>query len=213
MQPGSAPSMAGKPVQAVLRLAAPRRCTVDDHMFRAPGSIGREATFRLQLFTAPGLRPVAVATQTVYEGTSLTNAAEAFAAAVWQQHCPGEELPPVWIQRQLLETSPAVFQLVTFAEARPYRLRTPGWRAITRDQVEHLVGGPVAADRGSGYIPRPAPPEPELRFEAMAVWRLARARAVPRARLHACRYPMVAALGAAGSPSARRPRVLLVPRR
>jgi hypothetical protein len=39
---------------------------------------------RVQLFTAPGHRPVAVVTQRAEEGPSLTNWAERYAAAVWQ---------------------------------------------------------------------------------------------------------------------------------
>ena len=41
-------------------LAAPRQLVVDDPMFTAPGLPG---TFRLQLFTTAGARPVAVVTQ------------------------------------------------------------------------------------------------------------------------------------------------------
>jgi hypothetical protein len=45
-------------------------------LFRAPTATGHEANFRLQLFTGPGTRPVAVATQTTGEGMCLANAAE-----------------------------------------------------------------------------------------------------------------------------------------
>ncbi|MFF1724864.1 hypothetical protein [Streptomyces sviceus] len=54
----AAPGVSGDTVAEALNLAAPRRRTVDDHMFRA----GR-TSFPLQLFTAPGQRAVAVATQ------------------------------------------------------------------------------------------------------------------------------------------------------
>ncbi|MGW4789515.1 hypothetical protein [Streptomyces sp. NPDC004230] len=65
-------------------LTAPRRLSVDDHMFTAPGLPG---TFRLQRFTAPGARPVAVATQIAgAEGMGLMNGAERFAGAVWERH-------------------------------------------------------------------------------------------------------------------------------
>ncbi len=77
---------AGGRVRQVLLLrlhAGPRTRSVDEHMFRVDRS-----SFRLQLFTAPGLRPVAVATQTVGEGASLMNRAERFAEAIWQRHCP-----------------------------------------------------------------------------------------------------------------------------
>lgn len=46
-------------------LAARRRLSVDDHMFTAPGLPG---TLRLQLFTAPRARPIAVATQIMRRG-------------------------------------------------------------------------------------------------------------------------------------------------
>ncbi|MFD5065758.1 hypothetical protein, partial [Streptomyces sp. NPDC058394] len=63
-------------------LAAARWRTVDEHMFTVPGLPG---TFRLQLFTAPGARSVAVVTQHVGEGMGLMNGAERFAAAVWER--------------------------------------------------------------------------------------------------------------------------------
>ena len=60
----------------------------NDRMFTAGESWGIPCTFRLQLFTANGHRPVALATQTADEGTSLTNAAERCAARVWELHTP-----------------------------------------------------------------------------------------------------------------------------
>ncbi|WP_055692570.1 hypothetical protein [Streptomyces prasinus] len=70
----------------------PSRLSVDDQMFTTPGLPG---TFRLQLFTAPGARPVAVATQIASpEGMSLMNVVERFAGAVWERHCPDQA--PVW---------------------------------------------------------------------------------------------------------------------
>lgn len=162
-------------MRAVRQFAGARHRTVDDHMFRARTAVGGEASFRLQLFTAPGQRPVAVVTQTTYEGASLTNAAERFAAAVWERHCPEEKQPPVWVQRQLLhDDDEADFQLVTFKESEPYRLARPGWRTITSAQMEELVGGPVATDRGSGYVEPVPEPEPEAQFRVMAVCRLPR---------------------------------------
>ncbi|MET8012831.1 hypothetical protein ABZU86_13705 [Streptomyces sp. NPDC005271] len=163
----------GETPSEVLSLAAPRRRTVDDHMFRA----GR-TSFRLQLFTAPGQRAVAVAIQAEGETPSLTNVAESCAAAVWQQHCPDQGLPPVWIERQFpgaFGREPD-FRLVTFGENEPYQVRHPSWCTISAEQIVHLVGGPVAEDRGKGYVPPEPEPEPDLRFEAMALWRLARPR-------------------------------------
>ncbi|MFI0169502.1 hypothetical protein [Streptomyces sp. NPDC017095] len=156
-------------------LSAPRRRSVDDHMFTAPGL---SATFRLQLFTADGARPVAVAAQIAgAEGMSLMNGVERFAGAVWERHCPAEDQPPVWVERQLWPDRPRQatrFRRVVFAGAERYRPRSPKWSAITHDQLQGLVGAPVAADRGAGYVPRPAEPEPLLVFEEFAVACLAR---------------------------------------
>jgi hypothetical protein len=85
---------------------------------------GSRSTFRLQLSTANGLPAVAVdiATQTVVKGGSLTDSAEIYAAVVWERHCPGQELPPAWIQR-LLPDRGTEFQMVKFEEVARYRLR------------------------------------------------------------------------------------------
>jgi hypothetical protein len=169
--PGAAASGSCAPrVAEALRLAAARERTVDDHMFRA----GR-TSFRLQLFTAPGQRAVAVATHAEDESPSLTNEAESCAALVWQQHCPGQELPPVWIQRQFPGAfgEEPDFQLVTFGESEQYQVHQPRWCTISTEQIVHLVGGPVAEDRGEGYVPPEPEEEPEQRFEVIELRRLA----------------------------------------
>ncbi|SFT31424.1 hypothetical protein SAMN04487982_11960 [Streptomyces sp. ok210] len=146
-------------------------------MFTAPGLPG---TCRLQLFTAAGARPVAVATQIVgAEGMGLMNGVERFASAVWERHCPEENQAPVWVERQLWREGALQetrFRRVVFAGADRYRPRDPRWSAITHEQLQNLVGGPVATDRGAGYVPRDAEPEPQMVFEAFAVARLARPR-------------------------------------
>jgi hypothetical protein len=158
-------------------LAAARRLSVDDHMFTTPGLAG---TFRLQLFTADGARPVAVATQIAgAEGMGLMNGAERFAGAVWERHCPDQDQPPVWVERQLWperSRQETRFRRVVFAGADRYRPRGPGWSVITYVQLQDLVGAPVATDRGTGYVPRPAEPEQRLVFGEFAVSRLARPR-------------------------------------
>ncbi|MEV6503400.1 hypothetical protein [Streptomyces prunicolor] len=164
------PGLSGEAVAGVLRLAASRERTVDDHMFRA----GR-TSFRLQLFTAPGQRAVVVVTQDLDEAPSLTNTAESCAEAVWRQHCPDQGLPPVWIERQFpgaFDGEPE-FRLVTFGETEPYQVHDPHWDAISAEQVVHLVGGPVAEDRGEGYVPPEPEVMPEEWFEAVGLWRLA----------------------------------------
>lgn len=167
-------------VHAVLRLTGPRELLVDDPMFRPGADLGpRSALFRLQLFAAPGLRSVAVAIQNLEDGPSLINSAERYAAAVWERHCPTEPEPPVWVQRQLWSDRPGwgekeKWQLVTFAETAPFELRGPQWHTVTDDQLEQLVGRPVDAGRGAGYVPRPPVPEPEPHFEIWPVSRLGR---------------------------------------
>ena len=87
-------------------------------------------TFRLQLFTAPGTRPVAVATQGPAEGGRLADWAEDYAAEVWRRHCPDSAEPPVWITLQLSPGGregrrPQRFSLVTFRLWEPYELSWP----------------------------------------------------------------------------------------
>ncbi|MCZ1011913.1 hypothetical protein [Streptomyces lydicus] len=173
LAPGAVP-----PAKGFLEaLSAPRRRSVDEHMFTVLAPSGFPATCRLQLFTAARARPVAVVTQVSGEGMALTNAAEAFVNAVWEQHCPDEELPPVWVQLQLRgDGGPGLegFQRVRFTESERFGVRGPRWTGVSPQQLETLVGSPVEADRGSGFIPHPEEPEPQLRFEECAVVRLAR---------------------------------------
>jgi hypothetical protein len=61
---------------------------------------------------------------------------------------------------------------VVFAGADRYRPRDPKWSVIAHEQLEDLVGAPVATDRGAGYVPRVAEPEPQPVFEEFAVARL-----------------------------------------
>jgi len=163
----SEPSENTSGVGALLRAhAAVRRRTVDDHMFTVGQAAGVPCTFRLQLFTAPGHRSVAVATQTFGEGASLTNAAERYAMAVWRTHCPDETKPPIWIQHHLPGDD---FELVTFTVEGPFTLRKPSWHHLTDDQLASLVGTRVDPDRGEGYIPHPEPAPDRLRYEIVPV--------------------------------------------
>ncbi|MFJ1757339.1 hypothetical protein [Kitasatospora sp. NPDC088134] len=182
--PASGPDACG-PVP-VLPFGARRERTVDEHMYR-PLPDRPECSLRLQLFTAAGERTVAVVTQVFAEGMGLTTGVEQYAAAVWEQWCPQEVVPPLWVQRQLLGDGPAGeqsvfedepvwelpgFELVEFGEVEPYRLGAPRWWPITAEEVERLVGGPVDAGRGGGYVAPVPEPEPEQRFEVMEVARL-----------------------------------------
>ncbi|GLF98028.1 hypothetical protein [Streptomyces yaizuensis] len=155
-------------------LRAVRRLVVDEPVFTAPGLPG---TFRLQLFTAPGARPVAVAIQAASEGTGLMNGAERYAGAVWERHCPQEEAPPVWVERQLWpegSRQETRYRRVVFTGADGHRPYGPCWTALTHEELEDLVGAEVAAGRGAGHVPRPAEVEPRMVFEEFAVVRLGR---------------------------------------
>ncbi|MBR7830724.1 hypothetical protein KDK95_30760 [Actinospica sp. MGRD01-02] len=124
---------------------AERTRTLDELDFAVDGATGQSpcGTFRLQLFTATGARPVAIAaqryTEKVSEGASLTSAAEIYVPAVWQRHFPDDSEPPIRIQLQLVDEAWSVdddpnplgdgFAAVTFTidAERPYRLRAPKW--------------------------------------------------------------------------------------
>lgn len=175
---GQAPEPANRRGQDDLwALSAPRRLSVDDHMFTAAMPSGFLVTCRLQLFTAAGARPVAVATQYPGEGVGAERTAELLAGAVWERHCPDEELPPVWIRLWLVpggKPVPMVSQRGQFTETGRYRPRGPRFSTITHERLQDLLGTPIATDRGAGYVPRPTVPEPRLVFGKFAVVGLAR---------------------------------------
>jgi hypothetical protein len=161
---------------ALAALAGVRERAVDEHMFRLPEHAPWRATFRVQLFTAPGLRPVAIAIQTPLagEGTSLTTAAEACAGAVWQQYCPDESEPPVWITHLILDENDTLggsdLELVTFtADPAARTLADPEWLAVSARDVDALVGQHVDLDRGSGFVPPEIEPDPESTYVAQLV--------------------------------------------
>ncbi|GIJ49741.1 hypothetical protein Val02_66270 [Virgisporangium aliadipatigenens] len=145
-------------------------------MYRLPPEARWRATFRLQLFTGDGMRPVAVATQMpgAGEGASLTNAAETCAETVWREHFPDAPEPPVWVSHLILEHRRQL-SLVTFAADPSARtLRSPGWRPMSPADVDALVGQAVDLERGAGFTPPEPEPEPEARFVAYPVVRLPR---------------------------------------
>jgi hypothetical protein len=124
-------------------------------------TVGRDhrpaAAFRLQLFTAPGTRPVAVVIQRHGEGASMFNAAERYAEAVWQRHCPDEDAPPVWIQRFIFpwrDHDP--FRIVTY----PVRTARPGNPARQRADAGKRTLSSAATtkpDTGTLSVARPCP--------------------------------------------------------
>jgi hypothetical protein len=151
--------------------AGSRQRTADEHMFAVTRGGSRMATFRLQIFTAPGARPVAIAIQTTGEGASLMNGAERYAGDVWRRHFPDLAEPPVWIELQLfpdLPDSQQRFTLVTFSKAQPYELAGPRWCRMSDADVALLVGAQVDRGRGHGY--QPWPPEPEELPVYQVVW-------------------------------------------
>jgi hypothetical protein len=156
--------------------AAPRERVIDDHMFTVDRDHRPSAAFRLQLFTAPGTRPVAVVIQRHGEGASVFNAAERYAEAVWQRHCPDEDAPPIWIQRFIFpwqDDDP--FRIVTFPVLGPYQLGPPGRQLrITEREIALLTGTQPGTDRGSGFRPRTSVPDPEPVYEVSWVVRLPR---------------------------------------
>ncbi|GIF75640.1 hypothetical protein [Asanoa siamensis] len=167
---------AGERPRAVQQLltdqAGVRRRVVDDHMFAFNRDGYPPATFRLQMFAAAGQRPVAIATQTMSEGASLINRAERYVEEVWRTHCADEPEPPIWIQHQLLSPDDHdTFQHVTFTVTGPYSVDSaPHWDAVlTGAELAELVGGPVDADRGAGFVPRTPDPEPRLRYATAIV--------------------------------------------
>ncbi|MFG3679930.1 hypothetical protein ACGF5H_07470 [Micromonospora chalcea] len=139
--------------------AGRRERAVDEHMFSLPPSAAYRTTFRLQLFTAPHQRPVAVATQLMAEcGTSLINAAEACASSVWQQYFPDEAEPPIWIQRFIPGSASPQIAVVSFTvDAQRRRLTHPQWLFLRDEDIDALVGQRIDRDRGEGFVP----PQPE----------------------------------------------------
>ncbi|GAB3286950.1 hypothetical protein GCM10027456_82990 [Kineosporia babensis] len=131
-------------------------------MFDPRHARARFTRFRLQLFTGPGLRPVAVVTQAVGEGLSLTNGAERFAEAVWSRFFADDPQPPLWIQILLMgEGSRTRFTPVQFTVAGAHQLASPPrWcQSLSSEQLAQLVGGPVETGRGPYTLPqRPAEP-------------------------------------------------------
>ncbi len=158
----------GDPAAALVRdllvtCAAARECVADEHLFTVTHRGLLVGTFRLQLFTASGVRPVAIATQTLGEGGSLASRSAEYATAVWHRRLPDAGRPPVWVELQLRagcpdlsEDQPACFELVTFATARPYHLGQPQRYSVSYQDVVRLVGGPVDRHRGDWYRPWPA---------------------------------------------------------
>lgn len=173
--------------------------TVDEHAF-----VAQHGSMRVQVFTAEGLRSVAVVTQTDREGRSLQNGAERYVEEVWQRFCPEEIEPPLFIAHQLLGERDLGFQQFLFTVVGPHTVERPvRWGSmLTLAELEELVGGPVDPDRGEGYVEPEPPDEGRLRLTVAEVVML------PRPDLHG-EPPCMPA----GTPWWRRLGRQLVPRR
>lgn len=147
--------------------AGVRERTVDNHRFVVPAGRGRQqATFRLQLFTAIGLRPIAVITQVVpAEGAGPVNHAQRYAETIWRQLLPAEPRPPIVIGHMITdyadvaETRDLGWLPIDFevADRVQFSLRWPIWGGrIDAAALEYLVGQPVDPSRGTFTPSRPA---------------------------------------------------------
>jgi hypothetical protein len=165
-------------VTALLAVAAaPRERVLDEHMYAVDrGQHRNPATFRLQLFTAPGTRPVAIVIQHLREDGALIHERERYAETVWRQHCPDEAEPPIWIDRLLFPWRDDEWLTVaSFPVTGPYQLGEPRGRTrITVPEITRLLGIPPDISRGAGFRPRPPAPEPLPRYSTEWVLRIPR---------------------------------------
>jgi hypothetical protein len=186
--------------------AGARSRLVDDHMFEIRHPNGRRrGSCRLQVFTAPELRAVAVATWVPGDGCSLPNCAERFASEAWRRHLPHDNRPPVWIQRQNLDPDHGDtygVNVVTFETTGRFELTSPSWIPITDEDLAELVGTQVDLDRGQGVEP---PSEPISRVLYGTRWVVMLPRPTP--------FREPDCMPGAGSSLARRLGRQLVPRR
>jgi hypothetical protein len=109
---------------------------------------------RVQIFTAPGVRPLIVATQKYdattlrehpedpQDGQSLSNAAEWLASDIWQRLLPDETEPPIWVRHYTgdLTLEGAEWAFVTFEREGRYQLASPQIVPIDHDDVNALAG-------------------------------------------------------------------------
>lgn len=205
--------MTAPPVRELLaRCAATRQRVTDNHMFTVTREGDRVGTFRLQLFTALSIRPVAIATWTLGDGAPPTSHAEKYAAEVWRRHFPDCTEPPIWIQVQHLPDLPDYsprFTLVTFDEERPYVLTGPHWFPMSDADAARLVGATVDRGRGQrkelprpqahksypiyqvawvGLLPRPKDMDRGCITSTAPTWQCLCLQLVPRRRVRDCCY-------------------------
>lgn len=153
--------------------------TVDEHNFALVLRHSRRSSCRIQIFEAVDQRPVAIATQAMPPGgASLTNAAEQFATAVWQEYLPHSDEPPRWIEHyepdpdQLDQGRPHWLE-VEFVVEPDQHLTSPTWRSCDSAELAELVGGPIDPRRGN-YTPAPSAPPERFTLVLVPVLRLPR---------------------------------------
>lgn len=146
--------------------------TIDDPRFvvEVPGRV--PTSFRLQVFTASGLRPVVLLTQAAgSEGDSVINQIERCTEAIWRRCCPGEVEPPIVVAQPIMEAGTAEekslgLHHVKLTGVGPYTVaRPPRWGGTMSGQaLDYLVGQAVDVGRGPfTTAPRPAEPRQVLR--------------------------------------------------
>lgn len=143
--------------------SGPRTRVIDEHNFTVPGTF-LPGTFRVQVFTGQGLRPVAVATQTDDEGGSLTNRSEEYCAAVWRTFLPEENQPPIWLKRMLLDWMKLPdYQLsVLDSTGEGYEVAGMCGLPLTASEARDLVGAEIDRGRGEGFAALPEPPPTQV---------------------------------------------------
>ena len=128
------------------------------HGLHTPGGV-----CRIRVYRPEGFPPVVIATELPEnENTSITNIVEELAAEVLARYLEdrmGQERPFVWIEHYPGSVSGGAretdtYDLVTFSNYRPsqwleagrWRVRfgTPAWRRLSREQVERMIGEPLA---------------------------------------------------------------------
>lgn len=128
------------------------RLVVSQPQFRFRGSVLSYCQLRIWRsgpLGDPTTRAVIIATDpdTSDAGTSITNAAEAWAGAARKQHLAGMPLERiVFIEHYPHEREPGVdesFATVAFSDAGGGRLHSPGWQHIERIWVEAAIGAPL----------------------------------------------------------------------
>ena len=118
---------------------------------------GGSGSFRLQVYTGDGLRPVVIATQHApSEGCSLVNGAEWYASSVWRSHFPELDEPPLWVQNLHAHRS-RMLAIVAFDTGDDYTLSSPTWDVIGTGYLRRLVGADVDLERGERPAPAPKP--------------------------------------------------------